>query len=198
MFYLEGKAAHEGEHWMEAAAKQAQQSCCLRSRCGAVLVSHRRPYLIGKGYNSPPRNIPLERCLKDADLPDGFRRDNVKTDLSCCVHAEQRALFHALTNHAAQVPGSRMYFVRIDDKGEMLPAGKPWCLVCSKSMYDQYVGEMVLWHKDDVWQDGYTGLCVYGTKAYNELSIDFWRKKPALEQAVSAGVPACDAIKLAR
>ncbi len=198
MFYLQGNAAADGEHWMEAAAKQALKSCCLRSRCGAVLVSPRRPYLIGKGYNSPPQNKPLERCLKDADLPDGFRRDNVKTDLSCCVHAEQRALLNAVRNHPAQVPGSRMYFVRIDDKGMMLPSGKPWCLVCSKLMYDEYVSEMVLWHKEDVWQDGYTGLCVYGTKAYNELTTDFWRKKPALEEAVSRGVPACDAIKLSR
>lgn len=175
MFYLEGRAAKEGEYWMQEAAQVALGSCCLRSRCGAVIISKRKPYLIGSGYNSPPGNVPIDVCLKEQ-----FRRDNVKTDLSCCVHAEQRALFDAAENHKGKMPGSRLYFVRIDEKGVMLPSGRPWCTVCSKLSLDKQLAEFTLWHKEDVWQNGWTGICVYGTKEYNDLSMDYWKKKPMM------------------
>ena len=58
MRYLTGEEEKEAIKYINEAGKIAQQSCCLRSKCGAVLVKENE--IIGVGFNSPPLNEPLE------------------------------------------------------------------------------------------------------------------------------------------
>jgi len=145
------------KHYMDQAATLATFSCCLRSKCGSVIVKDNK--LIGSGFNSPPLNIPLEQCIKDS-LPPDF-----KSDKTCCIHAEQRAIFDALATNPTKLPCSRLYFIRIDAENNKLYAGKPYCTICSKMALDTEIGEFVLWHKE--------GITVYNTKEYNDLSFQF-------------------------
>ena len=94
---------------MDFAAEIAKLSSCYRSQCGSVIVKDKK--IIGKGYNSPPSDMKLIYCLKDF-LPADF-----KSDKTCCVHAEQRAIMDALQNNPEKIKDSRLYFIRIDRSG---------------------------------------------------------------------------------
>ena len=142
---------------MGFASQLALNSSCYRSRCGSVIV--KQGEIIGQGYNSPPAHETLDHCLKD-ELPADF-----KSDRTCCVHAEQRAIIDALKHHAAKVDGSTLYFIRLNDQGSAEKAGKPYCTICSKMALDSGIAEFVLWHEE--------GLTAYNTKEYNQLSFGF-------------------------
>lgn len=157
MKILSGEEATKAMEYLDHAATAAAYACCFRSKCGSVIVKDNQ--IIGKGYNSPPLDVKLEYCLKDS-LPANF-----KSDKTCCMHAEQRALFDALQHHPDQLSGSRLYFIRLDDKGEKKKAGDPYCTICSKFTLDSGVAEFVLWREE--------GICVYDTVEYNELSFRF-------------------------
>lgn len=133
--------------YINEAAKAALNSLCLRSRCGSVIVKNDE--IIGRGFNSPPLNKKLEYCFKD-ELPDTF-----KSDRTCCVHAEQRAIMDALRNYPNEIIGSRLYFIRLDPNGNKIKAGEPYCTICSKMALDV----------------GIKGICVYNTEEYNFLSF---------------------------
>jgi len=143
--------------FLELAARLALQSNCHRWKCGSVIVSNNT--VIGKGYNTPPQDCTIEFCLKD-ELPDNF-----KSDKTCCLHAEQRAIHDALRRYPYEILGSRIYFTRIDEKGIMLPAGNPYCTICSKQALDVGIAEFVLMHD--------TGITIYNTTEYNELSFQY-------------------------
>jgi deoxycytidylate deaminase len=113
--------------------------------------------LIGSGHNSPPGDCPIAVCRKDT-LPAGFRSDR-----TCCLHAEQRAIFDALAYHRAELPGATIYFVRLDANGEPTPAGEPYCTICSKSVLEVGMATFVLWHE--------RGFVAYEAHEYNELSF---------------------------
>ena len=119
-------------------------------------------WIIGEGFNSPPQNECLESCLKDT-LPASF-----KSDKTCCVHAEQRAIMDALRRNSAKIERSQLYFIRLDEQGEKQYAGDPYCTICSKMALDVRIGEFVLWHEQ--------GICVYDTKEYNARSFRFFPK----------------------
>lgn len=155
MRYLKDKEAEEAIRYLGLAAEEAKHSQCFRSRCGSVIVSDGK--VIGKGFNSPPRNRTIDHCFKDG-LPADF-----KSDKTCCVHAEQRALIDALTHHPTEVPGARIYFIRLDDDGNMMRSGDPYCTICSKMVCDAWISEFLLWHEE--------GVCVYETEEYNMLSF---------------------------
>ena len=138
------------------AVTEARRSLCLRSRCGAVIISSTGA-LIGRGYNSPPLDCPIALCRKDS-LPASFRSDR-----TCCLHAEQRAVFDALARHSGELAGSTLYFIRLDAAGNPEPAGDPYCTICSKTALDVGIGTFVLWHE--------RGPVAYGTQEYNELSF---------------------------
>ncbi|MBO4517078.1 hypothetical protein J5751_06735 [bacterium] len=36
------------------------------------------------------------------------------TDKTCCIHAEQRAMFDALRNHPNELIDSELFFIRLD------------------------------------------------------------------------------------
>jgi len=155
MNYLTGKPLVEAEALMGQAAALARSSNCFRSRCGSVLVAEGG--IIGRGWNSPPKNACLESCLKDA-LPKPF-----KSDATCCVHAEQRAIHDALRSHPEKVLGSTLYFIRLNEEGEQEPADEPYCTICSKVALDEGVGLFVLKHPE--------GIAAYDTHEYNEISF---------------------------
>lgn len=142
---------------IDIAAIAAGYSCCFRSKCGSVIVKDN--VIIGKGYNAPPLDAKLEYCLKDS-LPADF-----KSDKTCCMHAEQRAIVDALQKHPDKIAGSRLYFVRLDEQGNKKKSGDPYCTICSKCTLDAGVAEFVLWREE--------GVCVYDTVEYNELSFQF-------------------------
>ncbi|MBI2666487.1 hypothetical protein HYX13_02650 [Candidatus Woesearchaeota archaeon] len=158
MKVLTGKEELQALSYLEKAAEQALHSSCYRSRCGSVIVNNNNK-IIGAGYNSPPGDVCLESCLKNS-LPANF-----KSDKTCCMHAEQRAIVNALKNNFTQLPGSRLYFIRLDEQGNKQTAGKPYCTICSKMTLDVGIAEFVLWHEE--------GITVYDAKEYNELSFAF-------------------------
>lgn len=158
MRILTGEEKDEAYFYMLLAAKIASESPCLRSRCGSVIASENR--LLGEGYNAPPCDQRLEACIKDS-LPANF-----KSDKTCCVHAEQRAIMDALRRDPERVPGATLYFIRLDDRGNPKMAGKPYCTICSKQALDVRLAEFVLWHEE--------GITSYPTEEYNRLSFA-WR-----------------------
>jgi deoxycytidylate deaminase len=157
MRYLTGKLAQEAWAYIELAAIVAQDSTCHRSQCGSIIIKD--GLILGRGYNSPPGGERLEACFKDTLAP------HFKSDRTCCIHAEERAVMDALSHHADKIEGSRLYFIRLDEEGKPARAGQPYCTICSKMTLDARVGEFVLWHDK--------GICVYNTKEYNEISFRF-------------------------
>ena len=132
----------------------ARQSTCHRSKCGSIIVKDNK--IIGSGYNSQPCNIEGE-CFKDSLSKD------FKSDKTCCIHAEQRAIYDALRSYPDGVLGSTLYFIRLDDNDEPKRSGEPYCTICSKLSLDVGISQFCLWH-----QDGWTA---YNTDYYNRLSF---------------------------
>jgi len=157
---LVGELAAKARHMIELAADQAIMSSCLRSLCGAVIVAADGTSVIGAGYNSPPQDCPIGPVCRKDTLPADFRSDK-----TCCLHAEQRAVFDALAHHADLLVGSTIYFVRLGDDGEPKPSGEPYCTICSKTTLDVGIATFVLWRPE--------GFRAYGTYEYNELSFGY-------------------------
>ena len=132
----------------------ARQSTCHRSKCGSIIVSEDK--IIGVGYNSQPCDIE-GTCFKD-NLDKNF-----KSDKTCCIHAEQRAIFDALKKNPSKVEGSVLYFIRLDEDGNPKMSGEPYCTICSKSALDVGISKFVLWHSE--------GWTAYDTDYYNKLSF---------------------------
>ena len=142
--------------WLNIAARIADnKSLCVRAKTGSVIVSYGK--MIGAGYNAPPADIKITRCLKDS-LPKNF-----KSDRTCCVHAEQRAIKAATKTNSKKLAGSIIYFARLDSTGEIKHAGKPYCTICSKEILDSGIFGVVLLQRE--------GPCLYDSVEYNELSF---------------------------
>lgn len=152
---------------MTMLVETAKKSTCLRSRCGAMVVNLFGD-TIGYGYNSPAdscikpapfdKQMPkkLVSCIKD-HLGPGF-----KSDKTCCMHAEQRAILNAL-QLGHKVRGAFLYFIRIDENGAPLYTGQPYCTMCSKMALDVGISRFILYH-----EEGWTS---YSTDYYNKLSF---------------------------
>lgn len=144
------------ENWFDEACHLAGRALCLRSRCGAVLV--RDGVAIGRGYNGPPvDDLKLRVC--ETIKPSGKKP---KSDRTCCLHAEWRALLGALTDHPGEVEGSTMVFVRVDVWGNLRRSGNPYCTVCSRLTLERGVKSWLLWHAG--------GIREYSTLEYHQLS----------------------------
>ncbi len=159
MKILKNAEEEKAKKYFEIAKTAALNSTCYRLKCGAAIVSD--GIIIGRGFNSPPGNQRLEKCLKD-DLPSDFNSDK-----TCCVHAEQRALKDALIRNRFKLENSAIYFVRLDLNNNFVPSEKPYCTICSKDALDSGVKEWFLWHD--------FGIVSYNSEEYNEIS--FGRKK---------------------
>ena len=159
MRYLTGQEETEALEYLLKAADIAAQATCERSRCGSIIVQSDE--IIGRGFNSPPKELETQRRCSIA-------KDNYHikvTDKTCCVHAEQRAIMDALRKNPDRLPGSRLYFIRLNQDGRPSRAGEPYCTICSKMALDTGIAEFTLWHEK--------GICVYDTEEYNTLSFQF-------------------------
>ncbi len=134
----------------------AKQSTCERSRCGSVIYNPVCGGVFAEGFNSQPCGA-TEPCFKDS-LPANF-----KSDKTCCIHAEQRAILNA--HGQPCLKGSVLYFVRLDKDGNPEDCGEPYCTICSKMALDAGIARFVLYHSQ--------GLRSYDTKYYNELSFQY-------------------------
>jgi len=159
MRYLRGEEERKGLEFLTIASTVALQAGCGRSRCGSVIVKDNK--IIGRGFNSPPGDMEGQR--RCSALKGGYHPK--VTDKTCCVHAEQRAIIDALKNHPEQIVGSRLYFIRLDNRDQPSRAGQPYCTICSKMALDLGIKEFVLWHED--------GIAVYDTEEYNLLSYEY-------------------------
>ena len=120
----------------------------------------------GGGFNSPPGNKEPGICFKDS-LPRNF-----KSDKTCCIHAEERAISDALDKfNKEKIKGSTLYFTRLNGEKKIVPVGKPYCTICSKLALDNGISKWVLFHDFD--------FCEYSAEEYNEISFGFrkWESK---------------------
>ena len=164
MTILTGKEYEQAARWMQMGVEAAQQSTCRKAQCGSILVKDGT--IIGTGYNSPAGGE-NNRCLDTYSIPE-----NNKYDITCCVHAEVRAIHDALRHHPEKLHGATLYFMRVRE-GEQTRAGTPYCTICSKEALDAGVAEFVLWHEQDI--------TVYDTQEYNNITYQFY-KDPQLWQ----------------
>jgi len=118
--------------------------------------------IIGEGYNSKPCNE-IGKCTKDEVSP------LFKSDRTCCVHAEQRAIMDALERNPDQLPGSTIYYLRLDNNNIPTFSGEPYCTICSKMALDVGISKFVLYLKQG-WTD-------YDTKYYNDLSFNYGKPR---------------------
>ncbi len=134
----------------------AKKATCSRSKCGSVIING--DDIIGVGYNSQPCNS-LISCFKDT-LASTF-----KSDKTCCVHAEQRAIMDALRSYPDKVLGSTLLFIRLDENDNPKQSGSPYCTICSKMALDAGIKYFTLWHKE--------GWTAYEANYYNNLSFKY-------------------------
>ena len=141
------------------AAKVAENATCKRAKYGTVVVKNGK--IIGSGFNSPPgNNEKLRRC----DRPKSEYNNKV-TDKTCCIHAEQRAIMDALKNFSDELPGSVLYFARVNTAGEIIPSQELYCTFCMKLAFDIGITYFVLLRAD--------GICQYDMANAIKLSYDF-------------------------
>ena len=160
MVYLKKHDRKEAEEWMREAAVVAKKALCLKAKCGTVIVKDGT--IIGAGYNAPPHDAEEHRmCLTE----HGPGKPNY--DRTCCMHAEWRAILDALRTNPNKVPGSKLYFVRVTDTGEIKKSGEPYCTVCSRLALDVGIAHFLLWHEQ--------GVGEYPTSEYNQLSYEPYR-----------------------
>ncbi|MBI4032796.1 hypothetical protein HY374_03770 [Candidatus Berkelbacteria bacterium] len=158
---LSGEEALVAERHFAEAARVARQAKCLRAHGGSVIVSNGK--IIGRGYNSPPGEKESNRTCRNTYAGT----EKPRFDLTCCVHAEWRAILDAQKHHPEQLLGSRIYYIRINDDGSYRSAGKPYCTVCSRLALEVGIAEFALWHDD--------GSTVYDTTEYDQLSYQFFQ-----------------------
>lgn len=150
---------NENQRWVQSATEVAKSATCGRSKCGSVIVKDGE--IIGEGFNSPAGNLESQsRC--------GVEKSSYHikvTDKTCCVHAEERAIMDALRRNPEKLPGSTLWFIRLDEDGKPKFSGRPYCTICSKLALDAGIAEFVLWHEE--------GITAYPTDEYNDLSYEF-------------------------
>lgn len=146
------------ETYFHEAIAEARKATCTRRFCGSVVISAEGG-VIGRGWNGPPAGDEAQRrCERKSELHPDF-----KSDKTCCIHAEWRAIFDALRTHPDEIAGSTLYFDACDELGNRVYAGTPYCTICSKIILDCGVACVALWHAD--------GIHVYDVSTYNDLSF---------------------------
>jgi len=145
------------------AAEAAAGATCYRSHCGSVIVKD--GVVIGSGYNAPPLN---DEGRRTCDATWDYDK-KPKYDLTCCVHAEWRAVIDACKRNADSIKGSTLYFMRIDEGGNFTDASEPYCTTCSRFVMEAGIGEFALWNNE--------GADVYTLPEYDELSYNFYKQR---------------------
>lgn len=151
------------EHFFREAMLVAQEATCLRARCGSVVVS-KDGIVIGRGFNAPPLNDENQRkCLETYNSTL-----KPKSDRTCCVHAEWNAILSASISNGLHVAGSTLYFMRVDEDGNMTDAGEPYCTVCSRLALQSGITVFGLWEN---------GPRMIPTGLYNQMSYAYFEPK---------------------
>lgn len=145
--------------FFEVLVEEAKKATCTRSKCWSIIVKDWK--IIWKWFNSPPYSLDSQRRC---DCEKSIYNKKV-TDKTCCIHAEQRAIFDTLKNNWGKILWSRLYFIRLDENNNPKISGNPYCTICSKSALDVWISEFVLWEEK--------GFCVYETQEYNDLSFNY-------------------------
>jgi deoxycytidylate deaminase len=158
---IESSKISEIKPYFEEAAKTAEQAKCLRAHCGTVIVKN--SVILGRGFNGPPLDKESNRTCNDS----WDYRKRPKYDKTCCIHAEWRAILDACKKYGEDVVGSRLYFMRVDDKGDFTDAGEPFCTVCSRLTMETGIAEFVLWNNN--------GADIYSAAEYDKQSYGFYR-----------------------
>ncbi len=137
---------------------EANKATCKRAKGGSVIVKDGK--IVARGSISPPANMESQcRCTNDKYTA----YDKKVTDKTCCMHAEQRAIFDLLKN-MSDYSGCDIYFVRLDKDGEPMKAGLIYCTICSKMALDIGIENFCLFNG--------VGFDKYDTEHYNNLSYD--------------------------
>jgi deoxycytidylate deaminase len=149
----------EIERFLHEALEEANKATCARSKVGAIIVKN--GVVIGRGFNSPPGNLESQRrCERKAELKPGF-----KSDKSCCVHAEERAILDAMKNNPDQLLGSDMYLARLTGDSSKKEFSKPYCTICSKLTLDVGIHRTIRLKPE--------GIVVYEAEEYNDESYAY-------------------------
>jgi len=160
MRYLKDKEKEDASVLFEECRKIATYALCKKDKCGAIIEKNGE--VIGSGYNGPPLDEPENcKCAHVYKLTE-----KPKSDQTCCPHAEWRAIMDALKKNPGKMNGSRIYFSRVSDSGDILPSGKPYCTVCSRLVLDSGIKEFILQNEE--------GIVAYDTKEYNDISYAFF------------------------
>lgn len=162
MQVLSGKDIEEVRRYFQLAADVAKDALCHRAHCGTVIVND--GVVIGQGSNGPVLNEESNRMC-DASWDVSLKPKYEKT---CCVHAEWRAILDACKRNPSSIPGSTLYFMRVDDEGNFTIAGVPYCTTCSRLALESGIGRFALWQGDTV--------SIYDTHEYNRQSYEFFAK----------------------
>ena len=170
MRILTGLEKEQAQRFLLKVVEVARSSLCHHSWCGSIIV--KEDEIIGTGHNSPPCNQNLRTCIKDS------LDSNFKSDKTCCLHAEERAIMNALQKSPKKLLGSRIYFIRLDTQGNILKADKLKCTICSKLALDTGIAEFVLYKEE--------GICVYNTQEYNTLTFTTAAKDQAAAVQIQA------------
>lgn len=150
------------EPYFKLAAEVARSATCHRAKCGSVIINDGE--VIGRGFNSPPLNDESRRtCECEWDSTK-----KPKYDLTCCIHAEWRAVLDAAKSNPKKLVGSTLYFMRVDNNGDYSDAGLPYCTTCSRLTMESGVKEFALWNNN--------GADIYLLSEYDALSYDYYRK----------------------
>jgi len=153
------EATKEIEAFLQLALEEAHKATCTRSKVGAIIVKNGT--VIGRGFNSPPGNLETQRrCERKAELKPGF-----KSDKSCCVHAEQRAILDAVKHNPDELQGADMYLARLTGDGRQKEFSKPYCTICSKLIVDVGIRETIRSKPE--------GIVVYEAEEYNDESFAY-------------------------
>lgn len=156
-----GEELEQIRPFFNEAASAAAKATCLRAKCGSVIVQNGA--IIGEGHNGPPLGDESRRTCNSA----WDYNKKPKYDLTCCVHAEWRAVIDACKHNPDSIGGSVIYFMRIGDAGDFTDAGEPYCTSCSRFTMEAGVGEFALWNND--------GADIYTLPEYDQLSYAFYK-----------------------
>lgn len=159
MRFLKDEEEKEAVAFMKEAVEEAKKATCHEWKCGSVIVKNGE--VTGRGFNSPAGNREEQRRCNH----DKTKLHRKVSDKSCCVHAEQRAIMDVLKRNGDKLNGAKIYFIRLDQNDKIMPAGKPFCTMCSKMALDAGISEFVLQHEE--------GIAAYDTGEYNKLSYEY-------------------------
>lgn len=163
MRQVDGQAFETIRPFFDAAAEQARQGLCLNDKCGAVIVAA-NGVIIGAGYSGPPGNDESMRMCSETSQLVHDRKP--KSDITCCAHAEVRAVMDAVEHHPDKLAGAVLYFMRVDFReGTFTDAGDPYCTLCSRIVMDAGVGEFALYNGG--------AAIIYELPEYNRASYAF-------------------------